>query len=151
MQDVTAIATAISGAAFIIAGALRWAAGVIARALRQLALTTKANTDAQVANTGALEASTAALAQQFNVPQQAKPARPRSGGAFPKIATVLFPFLALAVCCAGCTSGPDPLIIQAMERDRQVWEEDRRRDLDPEKVTSRLREFEAHERYARSK
>ncbi len=65
-----------------------------------------------------------------------------------KAATVmlmLFGFFILAGCAA-----TDPMIIRAMERDRQIWEEDRRLDLDPELIKSRNAEFDAHENYARA-
>lgn len=63
-------------------------------------------------------------------------------------------FLLLSACSlalSGCVSGPDPLIVGAFERDQKVWEEDRRADLDPELVKSRLAEFAAQQRYAKSK
>lgn len=51
---------------------------------------------------------------------------------------------------AGCGS-TDPLIIRALERNRTVWEEDKRPDLDVDVVKSRIAEFEAQLRYANSK
>lgn len=59
--------------------------------------------------------------------------------------TVLFAF-----GLYGC-AGADPMIIRALERNRQVWEEDRRTDLDPDVVKSRIAEFDAQLRYANSK
>ena len=58
------------------------------------------------------------------------------------------PLLALLLL-AGCAS-TDPLLIDALERNQEVWEEDRRPDLDPELVKSRLAEFEAQQRYAKA-
>lgn len=52
--------------------------------------------------------------------------------------------------CMGC-AGTDPMVKRMLERNRQVWEEDRREDLNPELVTSREREFDAQQRYLDSK
>lgn len=61
---------------------------------------------------------------------------------------VVVPLLALMLFIAGCGS-TDPLIIRALERNEEIWREDRREDLDPEVVESREKEFAAQQRYAR--
>jgi hypothetical protein len=43
------------------------------------------------------------------------------------------------------------MLKRALERNRQVWEEDRREDLDPELIKSRVREFDAQLEYLESK
>lgn len=64
------------------------------------------------------------------------------------IGTVLLAMVAF--CAAGC-AGTDPMVSRMLERNRQVWEEDRREDLDPELVKSRESEFDAQQRYLDSK
>lgn len=134
MQDVATVAGAILTAATMLAAALRWAAGVIAQAVNRSAVTLKANTEAQHSNTEALDSNTRAL-------RASKPAL----GPVALLFLLLFPWL-----LSGCAA-QDALTIRALERDRQVWEEDRRKDLDPELVKSRAAEFDAHLRYERSK
>lgn len=137
MQDVATVAGAILTAATMLAAALRWAAGVIAVAVDRSAVTLKANTEAQHSNTEALDSNTRAL-------RASKPSKPALGPVA-LLFLLLFPWL-----LSGCAA-QDALTIRALERDRQVWEEDRRKDLDPELVKSRAAEFDAHLRYERSK
>lgn len=56
----------------------------------------------------------------------------------------------LTFCAAGC-AGTDPMVKRMLDRNRQVWAEDRREDLDPELVKSREAEFDAQQRYLDSK
>lgn len=56
----------------------------------------------------------------------------------------------LAFCLSGC-AGTDPMVKRMLDRNRQVWDEDRREDLDPELVKSRESEFDAQQRYLDSK
>ena len=65
-----------------------------------------------------------------------------------KAATILL-LLAGLFLVSSCGAA-DPFIIRAMERDRQIWEEDRRSDLDPELIKSREREFDSHIDYAKA-
>lgn len=62
--------------------------------------------------------------------------------------------LIVLLCCLlilPACAGVDPMLKRALERNRQVWEEDRREDLDPELIKSRVREFDAQLEYLESK
>lgn len=50
----------------------------------------------------------------------------------------------LTLAMTGCAS--DALALQAVKRNEQVWQEDRRTDLDPELVKAREAEFKAQKR-----
>lgn len=58
--------------------------------------------------------------------------------------------LLCALMLAGCAT-TDPLTVQNMQRFKQVWEEDRRPDLDPAKVKAREFEFDQAIEYEQSK
>ena len=61
---------------------------------------------------------------------------------------VTLAIMLLALCLGGCVA-PDAMGLRAVQRDRQIWAEDCRADLNPELVKSRNAEFDAHERYFR--
>lgn len=50
----------------------------------------------------------------------------------------------LTLAMTGCAS--DGLALKAVTRNEQVWQEDRRTDLDPELVKAREAEFKAQKR-----
>lgn len=50
----------------------------------------------------------------------------------------------LTLAMTGCAS--DGLALKAVKRNEQVWQEDRRTDLDPELVKAREAEFKAQKR-----
>lgn len=50
----------------------------------------------------------------------------------------------LTLAMTGCAS--DGLALKAVQRNEQVWQEDRRTDLDPELVKAREAEFKAQKR-----
>ncbi len=52
--------------------------------------------------------------------------------------------IGLTMLTAGCAS--DALALKAVQRNEQVWQEDRRADLDPELVKAREAEFAAQKR-----
>jgi hypothetical protein len=122
---------AIVAGASIVAGALK----LLARELRQAIEGHGAQVDA---NTQALNKNTEALTP-------ADAAGPR---AVSRVVPLLL-LLLVALGLGGCPS-TDPLIVRALERNQEVWEEDRRADLDPELVKSRTAEFEAQQRYAKA-
>lgn len=132
MSSWIELATAIITAAGIVAGALKLLARALVRAIGDHAAETRALRAAVVDNTQAVQQNTAARATARQLMRRAAP------------------LALLALLLAGCGT-VDPLIVRAIERNRQVWEEDRRPDLDPELVRSRQAEFEAQLRYARSK
>lgn len=121
-------------AAVIIAGALRLLAVKLAGAIAKLADETKALRAAQVDNTHALRLNT-----------EARETSRRPGPGRAAMLLLLAPLLLLA----SCATTHSPLYLRAVERNRQVWEEDRRPDLDPELVKSRRAEFEAQARHAK--
>jgi hypothetical protein len=133
MNSWVELVTAIITAAGIIAGALKLLARALVRAIGDHAAETRALRAAVVDNTQAVQQNTAARETARHLMRRATP--------------LLFVMVLLT---AGCGT-VDPLIIRAIERNRQVWEEDRRQDLDPELVRSRHAEFEAQLRYAKSK
>lgn len=61
------------------------------------------------------------------------------------VMTVLVP-----LWLTGC-AGQDALTIKNMERQKQMWQEDRRADLPQEKIDARNFEFEQALKYERSK
>lgn len=137
LEAVLTIAGTLATAAAGLAGALKLLANAITAAMRE-------GHGALRDSRAALEANTAALAD--NTATQARLLTQLKTLA-PLLFLVLVPWLTLS----GCASGPDPLIVRSLERNRQVWEEDRRADLDPELVKSRNNEFDAQLRYAKSK
>lgn len=158
MQSWVELATAILSAAGLIAGALKLLARELRKAIENHGQQVRDNTQALDRLTTAIEApieqgpadARAALARGAgNVAEHARgpnspQMRPHPLGLF------LLPALA-ALALAGCTAGPDPMTLRAHDRAQEIWEQDRRADLDPELVKSRQAEFEAHKRYERSK
>lgn len=134
MNSWVELVTAIITAAGIIAGALKLLARALVRAIGDHAAETRALRAAVVDNTQAVQMNTNA--------------RDTARAVIRKSPAVLL-LLALLLL-AGCAA-TDPLVIRMQERNRQVWEEDRRPDLDPELVKSRVAEFEAQRRYLESK
>lgn len=58
--------------------------------------------------------------------------------------TTILCLLCLCGLVSGCAS--DGLALKAVKRNEQVWQEDRRTDLDPELVKAREAEFKAQKR-----
>ncbi|KAA0214128.1 hypothetical protein EDM80_07225 [bacterium] len=135
-EAVLAVAGSIAGAAATLAAALKLLAGALVKAIREAKPELAATREALDRNTAALDSNSRALRERNNS---------RLGAA-----GLLFVLLCPGLALTGCGS-VDPLIIRALERNREVWQEDRRADLDPELVKSREAEFEAQLRYARSK
>lgn len=124
------LATAIVTAAGIIAGALKLLARALVKAINGHAEETKA-----------LRAVTAAQIDETRLLRQALETARKARGVV---------VLALALFCfAGCAA-TDPLIQRALERNEEVWEQDRRPDLHPELVKSRKAEFKAQQDYAKA-
>jgi hypothetical protein len=71
-----------------------------------------------------------------------------SDGSILSLASLLLVFFVVLILLSGCAN-PDAMGLRAVQRDRQIWNEDRRDDLNPELVKSRNAEFDAHERYFR--
>lgn len=132
IEAVLTIASTIAAAAAGLAGALKLLASAITSAMREGQEVLRETRDAAKENTAALKENTAALK-------------------LAKGAGLFFLIIAPWLTLSGCVSGPDPLEVRAHERERQIWEEDRRADLDPELIKSREAEFAAHLRYTRSK
>jgi len=120
-------------------GAIVTGAGIIAGALKLLALDLRKSLDR---HGDKIEANTAALERNTDAKDGPGPR------AVSRVVSVLL-LLLVPMFLAGCPS-TDPMIVRALERDRQIWEEDRREDLDPELIKSREAEFDAHERYAKA-
>lgn len=135
-MDSIELVGAIVTASGIIAGALKLLARDLARAISKHGQQVQAHTAALDRNTEALTDNTAA-----KTPAPIAPAGRRAG--------LMLAALAL-LPLAGCAGTPDPLVIQAMERHRTIWQEDRRPDLPEDLQAAREREFAAGIRYAQS-
>ena len=125
-EHLAALNTTRPTGAGIIAGAMKLLARALSKSIDGLGEKIEDNTTALDRNTEALN-----------------PTRPAA-----RVVPLLL-LLLLPMFLAGCPS-TDPMIVRALERDRQIWEEDRREDLDPELIKSREAEFDAHERYAKA-
>lgn len=154
MQSWIELATAILTAAGMIAGALKLLARELRKAIEKHGAQVHDNTQALDRLTTSLDApierdpadalarGAGNVAEHIKTPSNPK-LRPRTLGLF------ILPALA-ALALSGCT-GADARTLHNYDRNRQAWEEDRRPDLDPELVKSRLAEFEAQKRYEASK
>lgn len=125
MNGWAEIVAAILTGAGIISGALKWIQHGLRASIADHAEALRENTQALAENTSE---------------------RKKSGAVTAARALLL---LVLLLPLAGCAQ-TDPLIVRALERNREVWEEDRRPDLAPELVTSREAEFDAQLRYAKA-
>lgn len=114
------ITAAIIAAATILAGAIKLLANSIGRGLKDHGREIADSTRAVKENTRALR-----------------------DAATRRAALLLLPLL---LFLGGCVNA-DPMVRRMIERNHQVWEEDRRRDLDPELEASRRREFAAQLNY----
>jgi hypothetical protein len=134
MDSIELVGAVVSGAG-LIAGALKLLARDLARAIGKHGQQVADNTAALNRNSEALEAA----------------AEPKAAPA-PTIrrAGLMLAGLALLLPVAGCAGTPDPLIVQAMERHRTIWQEDSRPDLPEDLRAAREREFAAGIRYAQS-
>jgi hypothetical protein len=152
-EAIILLVSAIGGGAATLAAALKLLASAIARSIAGLGGKVEANTAALEANTAAMTGTTApgagvALAKVAGGLMRGRGGK--EGPAAAGVAAKLALLLALALTCQGCVS-TDPLTVRSLERNRQVWQEDRRADLDPELVKSRETEFDAQLRYEKSK
>lgn len=146
MQSWIELATAILSAAGVIAGALKLLARELRKAIEKHGSQVQQNTQALDRLTTAIEAPI----ENGPADAQALP-RPSNPRLTPRPLGLFFVAALAALALSGCTSGPDPMTLRAHDRAQEIWEQDRRTDLDPELVKSRLAEFEAHKRYERSK
>ena len=110
-----------------LASAIIVSAGIIAGALKLLA---GALVKAIGTHTDAMKDNTVAIRENTSTRKALLP-------------LLLLPLLLLGACAT------DPAVSRALDRNRQVWEEDRRPDLDAELVKSREAEFDAQRRYFR--
>ncbi len=127
VQNGDATLGGLLGLGTVIAGAIKWVGHDLVKALRELARGLNKNTAAVEENTEARKEST----------------KVKAGTVAPLL------LMLLALCLGGCVAAPDAMGLRAVKRDRDIWNEDRRADLDPELVKSRNAEFDAHERYFR--
>lgn len=135
LESVLTVAGAIGTSALTLAGALKLLANAITTALREGHESLDKARAAVEDNSAATRESTQVLRDVLA----------KAAGRIALLFLVLTPWL-----LTGC-AGQDAMTIRAMERDRQIWEEDRDPKLDPELVKSRVNEFDAHLRYERSK